>query len=239
MDRKLIRRRSVVASLRPEDVWDPIPEYVLPWSSIVIAASGPSLTIEQAELVRDWRDEKPGERFIMAVNSTWELLRTADFLYASDLSWWKHHKGAEDFTGVRITQSAVAARDWPGVKFVRCVMKPGLSTTPACIHNGRNSGFQAINLVKLMGFARIGLVGFDMKFGPAGEVHHHGAHKYLRNPQARTFPRWLSAFEEISDEQIGAVNIYNCTTDTHLTRFDRMELTEFLKPPYVANFDNL
>lgn len=108
----------------------------------------------------------------------------------------------------------------PGVHIVPSVNEPGLSMNPHVIHQGANSGYQAINLAVLMGAKRIALLGFDMK-ASSGDVHWHGKHPNgLNNPTDLQFQMWLDAFRTMPPdlEKIG-VEVINCTPDTALDCF--------------------
>ncbi|HCZ48509.1 MAG TPA: hypothetical protein DCZ11_05850, partial [Gammaproteobacteria bacterium] len=57
--------------------------------------------------------------------------------------------------------------------------EPGLSASPLRIHQGGNSGYQALNLAVLLGAERVILLGYDMHGG-----HWHGRHGgRLNNPE--------------------------------------------------------
>src|SRR4051794_36846444 len=61
--------------------------------SVVIIASGPSLTVADCETVRNWRVGTPGSRVIV-INTSFRMAPWADVLYACDAGWWQEY-GAE------------------------------------------------------------------------------------------------------------------------------------------------
>ena len=55
----------------------------------------------------------------------------------------------------------MSAAAW-GINQLKSVAQPGLSRTQGVIHQGKNSGYQALNLAYLLGAKRILLLGYDM-----------------------------------------------------------------------------
>ena len=155
--------------------------------SCVIAATGPSLDAEVAELCHE---AAGGGYRTIAVNDAHRLLPWADVLYSCDAAWWNYHKGVRQFAGERWSSHALIDRrtgkphetdnkELAGVEhdldLVRADMADGFSLDPRRIHYGNNSGFQAMNLALLFGVARIVLVGFNMQ--PIGDrAHFFGDH---------------------------------------------------------------
>lgn len=144
----------------------------------------------------------------------------ADLLYACDDDWWFHHRGVPRFEGTeKWTQSAMAALQF-GLRFVPSVDAPGISLDPSRIHQGGNSGFQALNLAVLLGARRVVLYGFDMR-RVDGQLHWFGEHP----PNVRRdmdFARCIRAFE-VAAPQIKAAGVYvlNATPGSALRCFDR------------------
>jgi len=110
---------------------------------------------------------------VIAVNDAYKRLPHADILYGCDWAWWKHHNGAPDFYGQRITchsdcpqfidDKSLVAHQYP-LRLVKAANGKGFSSDPEHIHYGLpqpSSGFQAVNLALLLGSPRVVLVGFD------------------------------------------------------------------------------
>lgn len=132
----------------------------------------------------------------------------------------------EGFAGERWTQSQEAALRWR-LRWVRSEARDGLSRDPRLIHQGANSGYQAINLAYLLGASRILLLGFDMK--PAGRrMHWFGDHPgKLR--KALPFPQWIKNFDALAaDLRQAGITVLNCTPGSALTCFPRADLAEAL-----------
>lgn len=202
--------------------WPCLVECLKPrWSnrSVVVAATGPSLTASDLQGVR------AAGLPLVVVNDAHRLAPWADVLYACDAAWWDVHRGAPGFEGERWSSHdleqndklATAAR-WQ-LRLVAGVDADGLSRDPSRIHYGGNSGLQAINLATLWGATRVLLLGFD---GGAG--HFFGDHPPgLRNAPAS---RFRTAFALAA--RSAPVPIINCTPTTALACFPRMRLTDAL-----------
>ena len=119
---------------------------------------------------------------------------------------------------------------FPTVTHVRSVNKPGLSLNRAIIHQGANSGYQAINLAVHFGVKRIILLGYDMKEGPDGQKHHHAEHpKGMCNPAASNYKRWIENFGTMElDLNRARVEVINCTPGSALECFPMAKLEEVL-----------
>ena len=102
------------------------------------------------------------------------------------------------------------------------------------IHQGQNSGFQALNIAYLRGADPIILLGFDMKRGPKGESHHHGDHPAgLNNPPGLNDPNWgawRDWFDGAAAQLAAAVRtVINCTPGSALDCFPKMDLEDALR----------
>ena len=192
-------------------------------SVCAVAASGPSLTADVARLGVP----------IVAVNDAWRVLPTADVLYAADAKWWEYHKGCMGFPGERWSthslpnNNKLETAERYGLNLVRGTEGEGFSDNPARLHYGSNSGFQGINLaLHLMGWAgRILLFGFDMRGG-----HFFGDHPLeLRSEEMpgqddRKFRLWFREFDRAAKLLPKTVEVINCTPNTALPSFPKMEL---------------
>jgi len=198
------------------------PQSVAPiWAgqAAVVAASGPSLRREQLDRVR-------GRARVLAVNDAWRLAPWADALYACDGAWWDHHGGVAGFAGAKWTQDAAAAARW-GLRRVASVDASGLSFDPALIHQGMNSGYQALNLALHFGARAVVLLGFDLRLVD-GRRHFFGDHPGALNKRSE-YRRWCAAFEEAAPFLVRAgVTVMNATPDSALTCFPAVPLEDAL-----------
>lgn len=150
--------------------------------------------------------------------------RGQTFLYACDLKWWDWHSGAPEFNGRKITQDEKAAARY-GLEYIESRPELYLSTDPNVIHQGSNSGFQAINLAYNLGAERIILLGYDMMF-TKGESHWFGDHPDKVRSSYDVFIRNLGTIAEQAPKL--GLEIINCTRTTALHCFTRMNLESVL-----------
>lgn len=209
-------------------MWATVPR-LWPGETVVIAASGPSLTVDQLSAVR-------GRARLIVINSTWQLAPWADMLYACDHEWWLHedNRGAWDFAGLKVSQDV----GWvdpktgprpqpPNLHIVASVAGKGLSLDPARIHRGANGGYQALNLGMHLSGGLTVFLGLDMKMGPGNRPHHHADHRCKQNPSSSTMETWRKNFETtLPDLKTAGVEVINCTPGSALQCFPQKPLCE-------------
>ena len=196
-------------------------------TSWFIIASGPSLTKEDVNLLK-------GQK-VIAINDNYLLAPWADVLYACDPIWWMWHNERSElkaFKGQKWTQreswessDKAAIEKNHALNWIDSKCEMGLSTDPAYIHQGSNSGIQAINLAYHFGARRIVLLGFDM-METGGKAHWFGEHPNRSHPK---FSNLLKFYNHVAEQapKIG-LEIINATRETALTCFPRKSLAECL-----------
>lgn len=191
-------------------------------ATVVCIASGASITDEDVEIVREWREASPQSRKVIAVCTAFRKAPWADVLYAGDNQWWREY-GAEverDFKGELWT----GAERIDGVNHIECVDEPGLSTKPGRVHYGGNSGYQAMGFAYDRGAAVIVLLAYDMQRGPRGEAHFHGKHRGgLSNPVR--MDEWARRMIQLgADLRAHGVQVINASRATAIRCFERLPI---------------
>lgn len=204
---------------------EPVPRR-WPGETVIVAATGPSLTPEVAALCRlPWLPT-------IVVNDAVRLLPWADVLYACDGPWWAAHKGVPEFAGEKWSTHDDGTNDKSAISpryALRLVQGKGgdtFSRDPAVLHYGSNSGFQAIGLAILFGARRIVLVGFDMQ-AVAGRRHFFGDHRPpLRNSldYRAMVPKFHNAAKHLGPD----VEIVNANPASAITCWPRMTIDQAL-----------
>lgn len=199
----------------------PVPSYVGQWrgQTACVIAGGPSLTKADVEAAaaRGWR--------MVGVNDAYRIAPALDMLYACDGKFWKHHVGdiPAELRARGYTRDVAAAAEYQ-LNHVRSENGRGLSLDPAAIHEGGNSGYQAINLAYHTGVARIVLLGFDMQKGKRGERHWFGDHPAGLNVES-PYAVWIEKFAPLAfDLVMNGVEVLNASRRTALTCFPRVPL---------------
>lgn len=175
----------------------------------IVIASGPSLTLDDIELVRE-----SGINTV-AVNSTWEKVRFCHAIYAADLHWWAANAHRIDIGAERWTCSHGAAVTYDG-QYRRQPTK-----------DGYNSGANAIEFVCHLGADPVLMLGFDcsVKHG----VHHHGKHRFIkaRNPGQEQCQQWRQEFKQLAKKLAGK-RIVNCSRYSEIKAFPVVDLKHAL-----------
>jgi len=185
------------------------------WSgrTVVCIASGPSLTEQDCELVR-----QSGLPTIVT-NNTFERCPWADVLYAFDGAWWHAYRAQVDktFRGIRVTS-------WMSGGSYGALSVHG----KGWFSNFGNSGTNAISLAIAGKAKRIILLGYDAKKAD-GKSHWHGEHpKPLSN--CNSIARWPSQFKALASyAKRQGIEIINCSRETALDCFPLGEICQVLE----------
>lgn len=179
-------------------------------------ASGPSMTAEDAELVR-------GHGNVIAINNTAQLAPWADVLYACDVKWWRTYGNepwVRNFRGRKVcldTQEPTPA----GVEALPWDVGEGLGYER--IRTGSNSGYQAINYAYLQGAKTIVLLGYDMQVVEGRPAHWHVDHpKRIGNVTQRASAEFRHRMRYLADDlEAEGVKVINCSRKTALECFER------------------
>lgn len=101
----------------------------------------------------------------------------------------------------------------------------GLGDTFSRFVNGGNSGYAAIQLAVIMGFSRIGLVGFDGDV-PGHETHFHGSYGRVRS--AAPLNQWCELLESMRPLLlVTGVELYNLSRQSQLQRYPKIDVGEW------------
>lgn len=120
--------------------------------------------------------------------------------------------------------SDAAARKY-GLQYFRGLPHDGLSREWGVLHQGCNSGYQALNLAVLLGAKRIMLLGFDMRIVDERR-HFFGDHPKGMNVQSN-YAQWITKFKTIPPDLTG-VEVFNCTKGSALKCFPYKPLKKLL-----------
>lgn len=196
------------------------------WETAVVIGSGPSLTLEQVELVRKSRIKT------IAINDCYKLCPWG-ILYASDLKWWIHHKD-------NIINQECWTIEGVGKVFNKRYKSPLLNEVPYTteygiyddkIHHSSNSGYGAIQLARLFGVKKIILIGFDHKH-TYGKAHWFGDHdKKVFTKNADHTDIWLEKIEQLLVDI--DIEVVNCSIETAIKNCRRSTLDIELEDIYV------
>lgn len=175
--------------------------------------SGPSLTIEDVEAVRAWR-QRGG--LVIVANTTFRAAPWADALFAMDRKWWEFHydEVCTAFSGRRLTVATLDKR---------------FDVEKLTIQSYRNSGAGCVSVAEQAGAKSITLLGFDC-MADAGKTHWHGSHP-VGLSDAKTIKVWPLIFDRMAkDMKRKGVRVVNASRRTALGCFERVALEAVLHP---------
>jgi hypothetical protein len=149
------------------------------------------------------------------------MCEQAHALYACDGQWWEHNNGLPDLHIEKWTQDAQAAKQY-GLNIIASEAGDTFSRKNY-IHQGGNSGFQAVNLAILFGAKEIALLGYDMQITD-NKRHFFGEHEGKMNKPS-PYHKWVKSFENAA-KHLHDVHIVNCTRKTALTCFEMKNIED-------------
>ena len=209
----------------------PVPR-LWPGATVLLMATGPSLCRADTDAVASAAPARRGRSLkVITVGEAWRAAPYADALYHADRAWWDAYAGAPAFPGLAITQDAnggAACAERYGLSVVTSVKAPGISTDPAVVNRGWNSGFQALQLAMHLGAARVILLGFDM--GKAAD----GRKSWAQNRPASLvrhspYELFVRAFTDAAPQVAAAgVEVLNASRVSALQCFPRVALQDAL-----------
>lgn len=191
---------------------------------LIIIASGPSLSQEQIEILNNNKESI----HVLCINDNFKLVPWAQYMYACDTRWWEVNgkEVKETFKGLKYGASNNCV-NYDGIK-IKGQSKKGLALDKT-INYGFNSGHQALNLAFNLGYAEIGLIGYDMKKSDDGKKHWFGDHPGRLNVESK-YDLFIDAINVIArDLKNQNIKVYNCTLDSALTCFENKKLIDFIK----------
>lgn len=191
------------------------------WALVV--GAGPSLRKEDVDLLMQH------VQFTVAVNSAVNFARAADELYFSDRRWHDKYvqqrgdkvfildRDAEEyfpFDGHMVSLNS----NLPNVERYR---------PRNWLRNGGNSGHQGMQRAVDSGYRNVVLLGFD-HMHQGDKAHFHADHP-APMPNAKGVIRWRKEMDKTAvDLKRMGVRVYNCSRESALECFVRVELQELI-----------
>jgi len=197
-----------------------------PGGVAVLFATGPSLTQEVVDLIRPYHEA--GKIVAFGCNDAYKLVDYLDVHYACDPEWWDTH--VPDVLNKLPGQCHVWTQDSSAAEKYKLSFIPGFHKSGlymlnrSHIHFGANSGFQQLNIAYHYGIRKFLLVGYNM--GVVNKQRHFFGDHPGKMRKDSPYDLFISMYNTIQPE-INTM-IINCTPDSALTCFKRMDLKEAL-----------
>lgn len=126
---------------------------------------------------------------VIAVNSSYETVPFAHYIFFGDNRWHEEHRHRPEFIEARRGSRVVTVSQPAHADYLKKLER----ITPTSEANGitrtrrglscQKTSFQgAINLAAMLGAKQIVLLGLDGQRGPNGLTHHHRPHKWVTKP---------------------------------------------------------
>lgn len=181
---------------------------------VYIVAGGPSLKEFDFDQLRG--------KDVIAINNAAFECPFARYVYFCNKDWfdkWRwqllHHK-AKIIQGSDPAETDNVVYE-PWVERWAFTKATGLALEPFTLSTGINSGYAAINLAVQLGYKRIYLLGYDMKWKD-GASHFHHDHDWTA-PESK-YAEFIARFDTMLDDLKRLnVQVINCTPDSALKCF--------------------
>jgi hypothetical protein len=206
----------------------------------VLIATGPSVNSEQVEFVHN--AQQSGKCKVITVNNAYQLAPWTNAHISCNDDWWQYYwprdQVLRDMPAHKYTWYPQLAAEYK-IRYIKAIVKDGLSTDPSVIHINHGSGPMGINLAVHYGFRRLLLIGHDMKFAKdyngrakqSGSDPRHFFGEYPKELQhwpsvkvGLSKPGVIDGLIEAYDKMVPqlpslGMEIINCTPGTALTSF--------------------
>lgn len=212
--------------------------------TVALLAGGPSLTLEQVEMVRAAREVDRVR--VIAINDSYLIAPWADVHYAADAKWHRWHTAGIDkpvlglkaeevalrwrcYTGQKCSLASSAEALPEAVHILKCRIEFGLSLDPEWLCAGYHGGFQALNIAILAGAKNILLLGYDAHPGQPGMRHWHGEHP-THTTRDDIYGEMRKSFKVAAPLISKAgVRVLNCSVGSAIEAFPMADLQEALE----------
>lgn len=194
-----------------------------------VVGGGPSVAYQRAERLQGHK--------VIAINSSYEAIPFADYLFFGDHRWHEDHKSRPGFqallkTGARVVTVSHPAGGAHLLKLERITPtseENGLTTTRVGLSSQKTSFQGAINLAAMLGAKRIVLLGLDGKRSATGLTHHHTPHKWKTKDGNITWELQKSQLQLIVNplKKLG-VEVFNTNPDSTFPYWPHVPLESFL-----------
>ncbi len=173
------------------------------------------------------------DQHVLAVNMAFRLGPWVDCVYFGDNGFLRDRQiEFFAFKGLRVTSAPSLLKEDFGGR-LHCierdeVKKMGISFVPNKICWNSNSGAGAINLAVHFGVKRIILLGFDMKLDSGNNQHWHKFYSGNSKTIQGTMKLHLKGFPQIAKDLEGKVEVINCSPDSEITVFPKMDFKDII-----------
>jgi uncharacterized Rossmann fold enzyme len=199
-----------------------------PGETVFIVGGGPSVAHQRVHRLE-------GKK-IIAVNSSYEAVPFASYVFFGDNRWHEEHRSRPNFVAMVkrariVTVSAPAHGEYLKKldRITPTTPELGLTTTRRGLSCQKTSFQGAINLAAMKGAKRIVLLGLDGQRSANGLTHHHKPHKWVTKPGNITWEAQKTQLQFIVEplKKLG-IETFNTNPDSNFTYWPHEPLESFL-----------
>ena len=196
--------------------------------TIFVVGGGPSVAHQ--------RPHRLAGRKVIAINSSYETVPFAQYVFFGDNRWHEEHRNRPAFKQFLTHARAVTV----SAPATGAYLKKLDRITPTCVENGltvtrrglscQKTSFQgAINLAAMLGAKTIVLLGLDGQRSPNGLSHHHKPHKWVTRPGTITWDLQMTQLQFIVQplKNLG-IETFNTNPESRFTYWPHRPLEDFL-----------
>lgn len=209
----------------------------------VILATGPSLTLEVLAAAHE--GQKRGLWAVFGMNHVWRDFKALDGFLACNPEYYEINwqRGLMNLPCPKWTWDQKTASRFD-INYIEGKWADGFSKDPKVLHYGHSSGFQLPQIAYHLGYRRLLLCGYDMKYAP----DYDGKNKRIGSSPRHYFGEYKDAIlnhwpsVKVKDgvhielieqfEKVKRINpdveIINCSPGSAMTCFEMATLTELL-----------
>lgn len=200
-----------------------------PGETVFIICGGPSVGYQPTNRLLG--------RKVIAVNSSYETVPFAQYVFFGDNRWFNEHRDRPEFKALkgRIVTCSNAAHDPTGrllktERYTPGVTGPlGLCEERDHIASQRTSAQGAMNLAYHLGAARIVLLGLDMGRATDGRTHHHKPHIWANKPGNLTWDIQMKQLRLIVEPlRAKGIQVFNTNANSRCKFWPFAPLESFL-----------
>ena len=147
-----------------QPIGDPV-EPIFKGETAVLIATGPSINEEQVAIVK--QAHEAGKCRTLTINNSYQIAPFTNAHLTVGDSWYQHYWPLDEVLRTmpahKYTWYLDIAKQY-NIKYIKAVVKDGISTDPRIIHINHGSGPMMVNLAYHYGIRRLLLIGHDMRF---------------------------------------------------------------------------
>lgn len=198
--------------------------------TVFIVGGGPSVIHQRPHRLKG--------RKVIAINSSYETVPFAQYLFFGDRRWHEEHRDRPAYKAFVAGGATVVTVSHPAggpeLKKLKRIVPDckanGLTSTRVGLSCQKTSFQGAINLAVMLGAKRLVLLGLDGKRSESGLTHHHTPHRWPSKPGNAT---WVGQRRQLSmivpHLQLRGIEVFNTCPNSYFDFWPYSPVVRFLR----------